>query len=341
MHSVMMVAIQARGRVLGIAVFVRTDNPDPFERDDLLLAEELVDRAALSLDNANRYTASGRRPGAAARSTPFSCVRRAGPRCGLLLSARRHGTRGGRRLVRRDSAAPGPGGTRRGRCRRARHRGGGRDGQAQDRTAHTGRHGSAACGAAEPARPHGGPSGAGEGGPRGSRRSQSGRDVSVRRLRPDRTAPRRDARGPPPTRRRRPRRTGDGPRGPRRRPHRAGGGTVRVGPHEDPGRHPDRPLHRWTGGVPVRGHRVRIHRLAAALAHPTAALHELSAKAVATVRSDPPSDDATLLLARTRPLPRLADTGSGGAGTPPRIPDAHRSQRWIVTAGIHTQATTS
>lgn len=56
MHTVMMVPIQARGVVLGIAVFVRTDNPAPFEQDDLVLAEELVDRAALSLDNAHRYT---------------------------------------------------------------------------------------------------------------------------------------------------------------------------------------------------------------------------------------------------------------------------------------------
>ncbi|MFE2140004.1 PP2C family protein-serine/threonine phosphatase, partial [Streptomyces sp. NPDC059466] len=56
MHTVMMVPINARGVVLGIAVFVRTDNPAPFEQDDLVLAEELVERAALSLDNAHRYT---------------------------------------------------------------------------------------------------------------------------------------------------------------------------------------------------------------------------------------------------------------------------------------------
>ncbi|MFJ7904530.1 SpoIIE family protein phosphatase [Streptomyces sp. NPDC096198] len=55
-HTVMIVPIQARGMTLGIGVFVRTDNPAPFEQDDLLLAEELVGRAALSLDNANRYT---------------------------------------------------------------------------------------------------------------------------------------------------------------------------------------------------------------------------------------------------------------------------------------------
>ena len=52
----MIVPIHARGTVLGISVFVRTQDAVPFEEDDLLLAEELVTRAALSLDNANRYT---------------------------------------------------------------------------------------------------------------------------------------------------------------------------------------------------------------------------------------------------------------------------------------------
>ncbi|MFF3754854.1 SpoIIE family protein phosphatase [Streptomyces sp. NPDC002018] len=56
MHSCMYVPIRARGRVLGVALFARTEDPVPFEEDDLLLAEELVNRAALSLDNANRYT---------------------------------------------------------------------------------------------------------------------------------------------------------------------------------------------------------------------------------------------------------------------------------------------
>ncbi|MGW1705252.1 SpoIIE family protein phosphatase [Streptomyces sp. NPDC002206] len=56
MHSVMMVPLMARGTILGIAVFVRTENVAPFSRDDLLLAEELAVHAALSLDNARRYT---------------------------------------------------------------------------------------------------------------------------------------------------------------------------------------------------------------------------------------------------------------------------------------------
>jgi serine phosphatase RsbU (regulator of sigma subunit) len=56
MHSLMIVSLEARGEVLGIAVFVRTENLTPFARDDLLLAEGFADRAALSLDNARRYT---------------------------------------------------------------------------------------------------------------------------------------------------------------------------------------------------------------------------------------------------------------------------------------------
>lgn len=56
MHSLLVVPIHARGVILGVAVFVRTDTPAPFDETDQLLAEELVSRAALSLDNARRYT---------------------------------------------------------------------------------------------------------------------------------------------------------------------------------------------------------------------------------------------------------------------------------------------
>ncbi|WP_189935763.1 SpoIIE family protein phosphatase [Streptomyces sulfonofaciens] len=56
MHSLMMVPLRARGTILGIAVFARTENAVPFSRDDLLLAEELAVQASLSLDNARRYT---------------------------------------------------------------------------------------------------------------------------------------------------------------------------------------------------------------------------------------------------------------------------------------------
>jgi PAS domain S-box-containing protein len=55
-HSVLAVPIRARGVTLGVATFFRGRRPDPFEPDDVLLAEELTARAALSLDNARRYT---------------------------------------------------------------------------------------------------------------------------------------------------------------------------------------------------------------------------------------------------------------------------------------------
>ncbi|MFC4031610.1 SpoIIE family protein phosphatase [Streptomyces polygonati] len=56
MHSLIIVPLKARGTILGEAVFLRTDNPTSFSGDDLLLIEELVGRAALSLDNARRFT---------------------------------------------------------------------------------------------------------------------------------------------------------------------------------------------------------------------------------------------------------------------------------------------
>ncbi|MGW0705167.1 SpoIIE family protein phosphatase [Streptomyces sp. NPDC002643] len=55
-HSVMMVPLRARGTILGVAVFIRHQRPEAFERDDLLLAEEITARAAVCVDNARRYT---------------------------------------------------------------------------------------------------------------------------------------------------------------------------------------------------------------------------------------------------------------------------------------------
>ncbi|MBL1083958.1 SpoIIE family protein phosphatase [Streptomyces actinomycinicus] len=54
-HSLMVVPIRARRCVLGLALFGRSREETPFQEDDLLLAEELVTRAALSLDNALQY----------------------------------------------------------------------------------------------------------------------------------------------------------------------------------------------------------------------------------------------------------------------------------------------
>ncbi|MGP3971097.1 SpoIIE family protein phosphatase [Streptomyces sp. 6N223] len=55
-HSCMAVPLRARGATLGVAVFWRWSRPEPFEHDDLVLAEELAGRAAVAIDNARRYT---------------------------------------------------------------------------------------------------------------------------------------------------------------------------------------------------------------------------------------------------------------------------------------------
>jgi len=55
-HSLITVPLSARGVLLGLATFWRSEKPEPFEGDDLSLAEELVARAALCIDNARRYT---------------------------------------------------------------------------------------------------------------------------------------------------------------------------------------------------------------------------------------------------------------------------------------------
>ncbi|MEU3983267.1 SpoIIE family protein phosphatase [Streptomyces sp. NPDC026672] len=56
MHSLISVPMLARNTVLGLTTFVRSANPIAFQQDDVLLARELVARAALCVDNARRYT---------------------------------------------------------------------------------------------------------------------------------------------------------------------------------------------------------------------------------------------------------------------------------------------
>ncbi|MFJ4849236.1 MULTISPECIES: SpoIIE family protein phosphatase [unclassified Streptomyces] len=56
MSTAMWVPLRARGNVLGVVTFVRGGRPDPYERDDVLLAEELASRAAVCVDNARRWT---------------------------------------------------------------------------------------------------------------------------------------------------------------------------------------------------------------------------------------------------------------------------------------------
>ncbi|GGR95143.1 hypothetical protein GCM10010269_37640 [Streptomyces humidus] len=56
MHSLISVPLRARDTALGLATFVRSLNPVSFQPDDVLLAREIVARAALCVDNARRYT---------------------------------------------------------------------------------------------------------------------------------------------------------------------------------------------------------------------------------------------------------------------------------------------
>ncbi|MFF1924496.1 SpoIIE family protein phosphatase [Streptomyces sp. NPDC058221] len=55
-HSLLSVPLHARGVILGMANFWRAENEEAFTAEDLSFAEELVARAAVSVDNARRYT---------------------------------------------------------------------------------------------------------------------------------------------------------------------------------------------------------------------------------------------------------------------------------------------
>ncbi|WP_149182739.1 SpoIIE family protein phosphatase/ATP-binding protein [Streptomyces sp. TRM49041] len=55
-RSLLTVPLQARGVVLGMANFWRSDRSERFEDEDLAVAEELAARAAVAIDNARRFT---------------------------------------------------------------------------------------------------------------------------------------------------------------------------------------------------------------------------------------------------------------------------------------------
>jgi len=50
------VPLRARGALLGVVAFERSDRPESFTADDLILAEELTAKAAVAIDNARRYS---------------------------------------------------------------------------------------------------------------------------------------------------------------------------------------------------------------------------------------------------------------------------------------------
>ncbi|MGW8888529.1 SpoIIE family protein phosphatase [Streptomyces sp. NPDC055749] len=55
-HSLITVPVRARGIILGMASFWRSEKPEPFDEEDVSVAEELVALAAVSIDNARRFT---------------------------------------------------------------------------------------------------------------------------------------------------------------------------------------------------------------------------------------------------------------------------------------------
>ena len=55
-HSMIAAPLRARGVILGVVTFWRSRKPEPFEHDDVTLAEQLAARAAVTIDNARRFT---------------------------------------------------------------------------------------------------------------------------------------------------------------------------------------------------------------------------------------------------------------------------------------------
>ncbi|WP_258539699.1 SpoIIE family protein phosphatase/ATP-binding protein [Streptomyces ipomoeae] len=55
-HSLITVPLRVGHLVMGVANFWRSEKPEPFDLEEVALAEELVARAAVSIDNARRYT---------------------------------------------------------------------------------------------------------------------------------------------------------------------------------------------------------------------------------------------------------------------------------------------
>lgn len=56
LHSALIVPLAARGAKIGAVTLVRAGTSPPFDDDDLSVAKALADRAAISMDNARRYS---------------------------------------------------------------------------------------------------------------------------------------------------------------------------------------------------------------------------------------------------------------------------------------------
>lgn len=55
-HSLVTAPLRARGVLLGVVNFWRSERPEAFEQEDVSLAEDLAGHAAVCIDNARRYT---------------------------------------------------------------------------------------------------------------------------------------------------------------------------------------------------------------------------------------------------------------------------------------------
>ncbi|MDN3295811.1 SpoIIE family protein phosphatase [Streptomyces ficellus] len=85
-HSLMVVPLRARGVTLGMTIFCRHRTTAPFDEDDLRLGEELAGRAAVCFDNARRYT----RERATALALQRSLLPRRAPRQAAVEVASRY-----------------------------------------------------------------------------------------------------------------------------------------------------------------------------------------------------------------------------------------------------------
>ncbi|WP_417198290.1 GAF domain-containing protein [Streptomyces stelliscabiei] len=114
-HSTLVVPLRARGATLGVAQFCRDRNPDAFDDEDLLLAQEIAARGGGRRGQRPPLHACPRhRPHPATQPAPAPNPAPVRRRRGLPLPAGRCPRRGGRRLVRRHPALRGQGRPRRG-----------------------------------------------------------------------------------------------------------------------------------------------------------------------------------------------------------------------------------
>lgn len=85
-HSTIAAPLRARGITLGLAIFCRHRTPEPFDENDLRLAEDIAARAAACVDNARRYTRERR----TSLTLQNSLLPRQGPRQAAVEVAHRY-----------------------------------------------------------------------------------------------------------------------------------------------------------------------------------------------------------------------------------------------------------